>query len=67
MNPATGNATLYPAEPCYWTADGGVTREPTLVLLNMYRGGDPYAPTICPGCGREVIYMNPPPPAKLFE
>ncbi|MAY74068.1 MAG: hypothetical protein CMJ31_04950 [Phycisphaerae bacterium] len=59
-----GAATLYPAELCFWTADGRAKREPTRVLLNMYRGVD--GPTVCPDCGREVVYANPMPPIELM-
>src|SRR5947208_343749 len=48
----SGGKTGYPAELCYWTADGGIRKEPVPVLLNSYKG-DP-SPTFCPDCGRLV-------------
>ncbi len=58
-SPHSGKATGYPAEPCFWTADGKIKEEPTLVLLNSWvnkRGQ-----TFCPDCGRLVVLMNPTP------
>ncbi|MBL8763838.1 MAG: hypothetical protein JNM07_06175 [Phycisphaerae bacterium] len=63
-HPGTGKSTLYPAEACYWTADGRVKLEPTWVLLKTYLGesGD----TTCPDCGRKVVRHNPMPPTEMF-
>jgi hypothetical protein len=58
-SPHSGKKTGYPAELCYWTADGGTKPEPTPVLLNQ-RAGKP-GPTFCPDCGRLVVGLNPPP------
>jgi len=63
-HPRTGERTLYPAEKCYWTADGKAKLEPTYVLLNGYAGRD--GPTACPDCGRGVTLHNPMPPAELL-
>lgn len=64
-NPKTGAATLFPAEGCYWTKEGGAKFRPTWVLLNQYAGkpGD----TICPDCGRKVVAHNPMPPPAILE
>jgi hypothetical protein len=51
-------ADFYPAESCYWTKDGKVKEQPTLVLLNTYKGSKD--PTFCPDCGRLVVQLNPP-------
>ena len=65
--PSGGN-TGYPAEACYWTADGKIKQDPTPVLLNS-RVGKP-GPTFCPECGRLVVMHDPtpvagkPPPTK---
>ena len=56
--PSGGN-TGYPAELCYWTADGKTKKDPTYVLLNSYKGSN--EPTFCPDCGRLVVGHNPPP------
>ena len=61
-NPRTGEATLYPAERCYWGADGGVKKRPTLVILNESLGIE--GPTECPDCGRLVVHGNPRPPSR---
>jgi hypothetical protein len=65
----SGNDTGFPAEACYWNADGTTRTEPVYVLLNPYRGVD--APTYCHDCGRLVVVQNPqpvpglsPPPKK---
>jgi hypothetical protein len=55
-SPYTGEKTGYPAEACYWTADGGTKTEPTYVLLNDYAGKS--GPTFCPDCGRLVTPLN---------
>lgn len=65
INPATGKATLYPAEVCMWTKDGKAKLEPTYVLLNELIGKA--GPTICPDCGRTVVGHNPMPPANLIR
>jgi hypothetical protein len=66
--PSGGN-TGYPAEACYWNKDGSAKKEPTYVLLNLYKGSN--EPTFCPDCGRLVVGHNPapgpdvrPPPTK---
>ncbi len=63
-HPRTGASTLYPAEKCFWTADGKATLEPTYVLLNEFRGQS--GPTTCPDCGRRVVAHNPMPPDELL-
>ena len=55
----SGKRTGYPAELCYWTADGQVRKEPIPVLLNSYLGQR--GPTFCPDCGRLVRARNPQP------
>jgi len=68
-SPYSGANTGYPAELCYWTADGQPKDDPTPVLLNqwIHKPG----PTFCPDCGRLVVPNNPsplpgmkPPPTK---
>jgi hypothetical protein len=55
---SNGELTGYEAEPCYWTADGGIKAEPTWVLPLVKV--DPEAgPTFCPECGRLVRPLNP--------
>lgn len=63
-NPKTGESTLYPAESCYWNADGTAKLEPTHVFVKSYAGepGD----TKCPDCGRKVVPHNPMPPDDLM-
>ena len=56
--PSGGN-TGYPAEACYWNKDGTPKKQPTFVLLNLYKGSKD--PTFCPDCGRLVVGHNPPP------
>ena len=65
----SGNMSGFPAELCYWTADGQPKDDPTPVLLNqwIHKPG----PTFCPDCGRLVVPNNPsplpgmkPPPTK---
>ena len=51
--------TGYPAEPCYWTADGQIKENPTYVLLKKFIGQK--GPTFCPDCGRLVVEHNPAP------
>jgi hypothetical protein len=63
-NPRTGRRTMYPPETCYWTRDGAVKPEPTYVILNEMLGIE--GPTICPDCGRRVVYHNPLPPTDLL-
>ncbi|HYO08385.1 MAG TPA: hypothetical protein VER17_05395 [Tepidisphaeraceae bacterium] len=65
----SGKKSGYPAERCYWTKDGKPKAEPTLVLLNLFKGNND--PTFCPDCGRLVVPHNPapgpgakPPPTK---
>ena len=65
----SGQNSGYPAELCYWTADGKIKDKPTPVLLNSYVGKP--GPTFCPDCGRVVVMHNPapltgtkPPPTK---
>lgn len=64
-NPDTGERTLYPAEACYWTKEGGAKLTPTWVLLNeaVKKSG----PTKCPDCGRTVVAHNPMPPLGLLQ
>jgi hypothetical protein len=64
-HPNTGQRTVYAAEPCFWTSEGGVKAEPTWVLLNSY--ADKPEPTLCPDCRRIVTAHNPMPPLELFE
>lgn len=59
LSPYSGKKTGVPAEPCFWTADGGTKKEPTWVLLNELAGKP--GPTFCPDCGRLVMGHNPPP------
>ena len=68
-SPYSGKNTGYPAELCYWTADGKPKSDPTPVLMNSYIGKT--GPTFCPECGRLVVGHNPmaregktPPPTK---
>ena len=53
----SGKKTGYPAELCFWTADGKVKKEPTAVLMNGSVGKK--GPTFCPDCGRLVVPFNP--------
>ena len=55
-SPYSGEKTGYPAEACYWTADGRTKSDPTYVLLNDYAGKS--GPTFCPDCGRLVTPLN---------
>jgi hypothetical protein len=55
-SPYSDEKTGYPAEACYWKADGGTKTEPTYVLLNDYAGKP--GPTFCPDCGRLVTPLN---------
>lgn len=66
----SGGKTGYPAELCFWTADGQIKKDPTPVLLNSWLGKP--GPTFCPDCGRLVVPHNPlpvqgmkPPPTKM--
>lgn len=64
-NPKTGVETLYPAEACFWAADGVSAKlDPTWVLLNEHAGlpGE----TTCPECGKPVRPHNPMPPDELM-
>ena len=63
-NPKTGENTLYPAEPCFWTADGKAKLEPTYVFVKAYAGDK--SKTVCPDCGHEVRTHNPNPPDSLM-
>jgi len=63
-HPQTGERTLYSPEWCYWNADGTARTEPTLVILNAKLGKE--GPTICPDCGRTVVYHNPEPPVEIL-
>ena len=49
----------YPAEPCYWTADGHPKSTPDWVVLNSALGKQ--GPTFCPVCHRLVVFRNPSP------
>jgi hypothetical protein len=57
VSPYTGQKTGYPAELCYWNADGSIRSDPTPVLLNSWIGKP--GPTFCPVCGRLVVPRNP--------
>lgn len=63
-HPSTGRRTMYPAEQCFWTADGKAKLTPTYVLLNEYKGDS--TPTTCPDCGKPVVGHNPLPPTELL-
>lgn len=58
-SPHSGKDTGYPAELCYWTADGKTKSEPTAVLLNSVTGKS--GPTFCRDCSRLVVGHNPSP------
>jgi hypothetical protein len=58
-SPYSGKDTGYPAELCYWTADGKIRKDPYPVLLNEYLNKP--GPTYCPDCGRLVVHYNPQP------
>jgi hypothetical protein len=58
-SPYSGKRSGYPAELCFWTADGKTKKEPTYVLLKSYKGDK--GPTFCPDCGRLVVGLNPAP------
>jgi hypothetical protein len=58
-SPYSGKDTGYPAEECFWNADGSVKKDPTYVLLNEAVGKP--GPTFCPECGRLVRGHNPAP------
>lgn len=61
----SGQKTGYPAELCYWTADGKPKSEPTGVLLNETVGKP--GPTFCPDCKRLVVGRNPSPVGPDFK
>lgn len=67
----SGENTGFPAEMCFWNADGSIRKDGVPVLLNQYKGDS--NPTFCPECGRLVIGHNPPadpsrkPPATKAE
>ncbi|QOJ01560.1 MAG: hypothetical protein HRU70_14165 [Phycisphaeraceae bacterium] len=63
-NPKTGRKTLYPPETCFWNRDGTAKVTPTYVLLNTLTGKT--GKTMCPDCGREVVFHNPAPPTDLL-
>ncbi len=65
-NPKTGQRTLFPAERCYYTRDGKVKADPTLVFVKQYEN-ETAGETTCPDCGRAVIRHNPAPDWKLIE
>lgn len=56
-SPHSGKPTGYPAELCYWTAEGDVKDEPTAVLMNNIIGKP--GRTYCPDCKRLVVGFNP--------
>ena len=58
-SPYSHKNTGYPAELCYWNADGTPKKDPTPVLLNSDIGKP--EPTFCPDCGRLVVGHNPMP------
>jgi len=55
----SGKTSGFPAELCFWTADGKLKDKPTPVLLNQFLGRP--EPTFCPDCGRKVVMHNPRP------
>lgn len=55
----SGKMTGYPAEACYWTADGKAKTEPTYVIVREDYGES--GPTFCPDCKRLVRGHNPRP------
>jgi hypothetical protein len=59
LSPYSGHNTGYPAEYCFWNADGTTKSTPTPVLLNFWIGKP--GPTFCPDCGRLVVAHNPSP------
>jgi len=59
LSPHSGKETGYPAEQCFWTAEGKIKSDPTYVLVGHYLGSK--EPTFCPDCGRLVVAQNPPP------
>ena len=68
-SPYSKKDTAYPAQFCFWTAEGTLKKEPTYVLLGMYQNIK--GPTFCPDCNRLVPADNPvvtegatPPPTK---
>ena len=58
MSPFSKKNTGYPGEPCYWTKDGKIKKDPTWVILNTFLNKP--EPTFCPDCGRLVVGHNPP-------
>jgi hypothetical protein len=58
-SPFSGKDTGFPAELCYWNADGSVRKKPTYVLIKEYL--QQKGPTFCPDCGRLVVGHNPTP------
>lgn len=56
-SPFSNKDTGFPAELCYWNADGTIRQKPTPVLLNSLIGKK--GPTFCPDCGRLVVGHNP--------
>jgi hypothetical protein len=57
----SGEDTGYPAEECWWTADGQIKSSPDYVLVGSEIGKP--GPTFCPVCGRLVVPRNPHPQA----
>ncbi|MEM9916426.1 MAG: hypothetical protein AAF911_15855 [Planctomycetota bacterium] len=57
----SGPGNGYPAEACYWTADGQIKDDPTWVLLNGLVPESSRGPTFCPDCDRLVVSRNPQP------
>ena len=57
-SPYSGKNTGYPAELCYWTAEGTVKSTPAAVLMNSVLGKK--GATFCPDCHRLVVGHNPP-------
>ena len=58
-SPYSGEMTGYPAEECFWNADGTTRKEPSFVLVRKYLGEK--EETFCPDCGRRVVPHNPAP------
>ena len=63
LSPFSHKETGYPAELCFWNADGSIKKDPTPVLLKRFLNPNDNSPTFCPDCGRLVVAHNPPPVA----
>jgi hypothetical protein len=61
-SPKTGKMNGYPAELCYWTADGQPKAVPDAVLVKSeWPELKDDSPTFCPVCHRLVKFHNPTP------